>query len=328
MNGLIRTLFSSSAALALALGAGANTCLAQNYPDKPVRIVVPFSPGGGSDIVTRAFSLPLSSILGQPVIVDNRPGADGLIGAMMVAKSPPDGHTLLVGTTGPIVISPALKTKMPYEVLRDFIPVTQLITQPIWLVVHPSLPVKTVSEFIALAKARPGELSYGSAGIGNGTHLAAEIFKSLTRVNMLHVPYKGTSPAVTDLIGGHVQVIFSSISVMLPQINDGKLRPLAVGSEKRMTMLPNVPTMAEAGVKGFDASSWYGLFAPAGTPGPIVARLSSEVSKILRGAEIQKLMVAQGAAPVGNTREEFTAHIKAEQVKWREAIRAAGVKPE
>lgn len=278
--------------------------------------------------MTRAFSPPLSAVLGQPVIVDNRPGADGLIGAMMVAKSPPDGHTLLVGTTGPIVISPALKTKMPYEVLRDFIPVTQLITQPIWLVVHPSLPVKTVAEFVKLAKARPGELSYGSAGVGNGTHLAAEIFRSITKVNLLHVPYKGTSPAVTDLIGGHVQVIFCSISVMLPQVNDGKLRPLAVGNDKRMSMLPNVPTMIESGVQGFDASSWYGLFAPAGTPGPVVARLSSEVSKILQGAEIQKLMVAQGAAPVGNTREEFTAHIKAEQVKWREAVRAAGVKPE
>lgn len=328
MNSLIRILFLSSAASALVLGAGVGTGLAQNYPDKPVRIVVPFSPGGGSDIVTRAFALPLSSVLGQPVVVDNRPGADGSIGAMIVAKSPPDGHTLLVGTTGPIVISPALKAKMPYEVLRDFAPVTQLITQPIWLVVHPSLPVKTVSEFISLAKARPGELNYGSAGIGNGTHLAAEIFKSITRVNIVHVPYKGTAPAVTDLVGGHMQVIFSSISVMLSHISAGKLRPLAVGSEKRMSMLPNVPTMAESGVRGFDASSWYGLFAPAGTPGPTIARLSSEVSRILHGAEIQKLMVAQGAAPVGNTPEAFTAHIKVEQVKWREAVRAAGVKPE
>lgn len=328
MNSLIQKLFSCGAALALVLGAGSGIGLAQNYPEKPIRIVVPFSPGGGTDITTRAFSARLSSVLGQPVVVDNRPGAGGLIGSTLVAKSPPDGYALLVASTGPMVITPALKLKMPYEVLRDFAPITQLITQPIWLVVHPSLPVKTVAEFIALAKARPGELNYGSSGVGNGTHLAAKIFESITGVSMVNVPYKGTAPAVTDLLGGQVQVIFSSISVMLPYIKEGKLRPLAVGSEKRMSILPNVPTMAESGVKGFDASSWYGLFAPAGTPGPIVARLSSEVSRILQSAEIRKLLVAEGAAPVGSTPEKFTSHIRAELVKWREAVRAAGVEPE
>jgi len=326
LDTLIRILLSAGVA-AVALGA-AGGGLAQRYPEKPVRIIVPFSPGGGSDIVARAIAPALSPALGQPVVVDNRPGADGAIGAFMVAKAPADGHMLLVGTTGPMVISPALKAKMPYDTLRDFAPVTQLITQPIALVVHPSLPVNTVAQFIALAKARPGELNYGSAGIGNGTHLAAEIFKSITGVSMVHVPYKGTAPAVTDLVGGHVQVIFSSISVMLPQINAGKLKALAVGGEKRMPMLPNVPTMVEAGVRGFDASSWYGLFAPAGTPTGVVTRLNGEVAKILRGAEIRDLLLAQGASPVGNTPEEFTSHIKAELVKWREAVRAAGVKPE
>lgn len=328
MNSLIQKLFSCGAALALVLGAGSGTGLAQNYPEKPIRIVVPFSPGGGTDITTRAFSTRLSAVFGHPVVVDNRPGAGGLIGSTLVAKATPDGYTLLVASTGPMVITPALKLKMPYEVLRDFSPITQLISQPIWLVVHPSLPAKTVAEFIALAKARPGELNYGSSGVGNGTHLAAKIFESITGVNMVHVPYKGTAPAVTDLIGGHVQVIFSSVSVMLTFIKDGKLRPLAVGSEKRMSMLPNVPTMAEAGVKGFDASSWYGFFAPAGTPGPVVDRLNSEVSRIMKSAEMRKLMEALGAEAVGSTREAFTAHIKAELVKWREAVRAAGVKPE
>ncbi len=324
MNNLIHVLFSISVAAA----AGAGASVAQSYPEKPVRIIVPFSPGGGSDIVARAIAPTLSPALGQPVVVDNRPGADGAIGAAAVAKSPADGHTLLVGTTGPMVISPALKAKMPYETLRDFVPITQLITQPIALVIHPSLPVNTVAQFIALAKARPGELNYGSAGIGNGTHLAAEIFRSITGVNIVHVPYKGTAPAVTDLVGGHVQLIFSSISVMLPQINAGKLKALAVGSERRMPMLPDVPTMAEAGVRGFDASSWYGLFAPAGTPKGAVTRLNEEVAKILRGAEIRDLLLSQGAQPVGNTPEEFAAHIKAELVKWREAVRAAGVKAE
>lgn len=328
MNHLLLKFFSCGAAMALVLGAGYGAARAQGYPEKPIRIVVPFSPGGGTDITTRAFAPPLSATLGQPVVVDNRPGAGGLIGSTLVAKSPADGYTLLVASTGPMVITPALKSKMPYEVLRDFAPITQLITQPIWLVVHPSLPVKTVSDFVALAKARPGELNYGTSGIGNGTHLAAKIFESITGVNMVHVPYKGTAPAVTDLIGGHVQVIFSSISVMLPHINAGKLRPLAVGSAKRMPMLPGVLTMDESGVKGFDASSWYGFFAPAGTPDPVVTRLSSEVSRILQGAGIRKLIVDQGAVPVGSTKEEFTAHIKAELVKWRDAVRAAGVKTE
>jgi tripartite-type tricarboxylate transporter receptor subunit TctC len=300
---------------------------AQSYPEKPVRLVVPFAPGGGADLVGRAVATPLAAALGQPVIVENRAGADGQIGASMVAKSPPDGYTLVVGTTGPMVISPAVESKMPYDTLRDFSPITQLVSQPMALVVHPSLPVTNVAQFISLAKARPGQLNYASAGVGNGTHLAAEIFRSLTGVQIVHVPYKGTGPAVTDLIGGHVQVLFSSIPVMLAHINVGKLRALAVGSEKRMPMLPHVPTMAEAGVKGFDASSWYGLFAPAGTPAPVVNRLNAEVVKILRGAEIGSLLLSQGAQPVGSTPEAFGAHIRAELVKWQKAVRAAGVKP-
>jgi tripartite-type tricarboxylate transporter receptor subunit TctC len=301
---------------------------AQAYPSKPVRIVVPFAAGGGSDLVARAISPKLSAALGQPVIVDNRPGADGQIGASHVARAPPDGHTLLVGTTGPMVIAPALDMKLPYDTVRDFAPITQLVTQPMAVVVHPSLPVKTLSEFVAFARARPGQLNYASAGTGNGTHLAAEIFSSLTGVKMVHVPYKGTAPAVVDVVSGNVQVIFVSIPVLLPHIRAQKLRPLAVGSETRMPMLPDVPTMIEAGVKGFDATSWYGLFAPAATPPDVLRRLNAETVSALKSPELDKLLSSQGALPVGSSLDQFSAHIRAELVRWKRAVEAAGVKPQ
>lgn len=304
----------------------ASVSSAQSYPSKPVRIVVPFPPGGGADIVARAVSPALMASLGQSVIVDNRPGADGQIGAAQVAKAPPDGYTLLVGTTGPMVINPALEAKMAYDTLRDFAPVTQLITQPIALIVHPSLPASTVSQFVALAKARPGQLNYGSSGIGGGTHLAAEIFAWLTGIKMVHVPYKGTAQATTDLISGQVQVLFTSIAVVLPHIQAHRLKALAVGSERRMPMLPQVPTMTEGGVKGFDASSWYGLFAPAGTPADIVKRLNTDTVNALKSPEIDKLLSSQGALPVGSSSEQFQAHIRAELVKWKRSVDMAGVK--
>lgn len=315
------------ASLAL-FGAVAASSHAQDYPTKPVRIIVPFSPGGGTDIVTRAMSPRLSEVLGEPVVVENRAGAGGLIGSSMVAKAAPDGYSILMASTGPMVIAPALKTKMPYDTLRDFAPITQAITQPMALVVHSAMPVDTVAKFINLAKQRPGEINYGSAGVGNGTHLGAEIFRSLTGVDIVHVPYKGTALVVNDLLGGHVQAIFTSVSVLLPHLRSGRLRALAIGSENRLSILPQVPTMKEAGVPGFDASSWYGLFAPAGTPAAIVARLNEESARILRSAEIRTLLQSQGAEPVGNTVEEFAAHVKAELVKWRKAVRDAGVKPD
>ncbi len=225
-----------------------------------------------------------------------------------------------------MVISPALEAKMPYDTVRDFAPITQLIAQPIALVVHPSLPVATVSQFVAFAKARPGQLNYGSAGTGNGTHLAAEIFSSLTGIKMLHVPYKGTAPAVTDLISGQVHVIFSSISVLLGHLQSHRLKALAIGSEARMAMLPAVPTMNEAGVRGFDASSWYGLFAPAGIPADVSRRLNAETVSALKSQEIGKVLTSQGAFPVGNSIEEFAAHIRTELIKWKRAVDAAGMK--
>ncbi len=314
-------------ACAVLLACAAGAVCAQGYPEKPIRIVVPFPAGGGSDIVTRAISPRLSTALGQPVIVDNRAGADGMIGSAMVAKAPADGYLLLMASTGPMVIGPALETTMPYDTVRDFAPITQAITQPMALVIHSALPVDSVAKFIALAKARPGEINYGSAGVGNGTHLAAEIFRSLTGVNIVHVPYKGTAPAVNELLGGHVQAIFTSVSVLLPHVRSGRLRALAIGGQDRLSILPNVPTMKEAGVPGFDASSWYGLFAPAGTPSAIVSRLNAEAVKVLRSAEIRDLLQGQGADPVGNTVEAFMAHIKAELAKWQKAVRDAGVKP-
>jgi len=316
----------------LALGAvsgllSAGTSSAQTYPVKPVRVVVPFSAGGGSDLVARAIAPRLTAALGQSVIVDNRPGADGQIGASQVARAPADGYTLLVGTTGPMVISPALEAKMPYDTLHDFAPITQLVTQPIALVVHPSLSVATVSQFVTFAKARPGALNYGSAGVGNGTHLAAEIFCSLTGIRMVHVPYKGTGPAVTDLVSGQVQVMFSSIPVLLPHIQSHRLKALAVGSEARMPMLPNVPTMAEGGIKGFDASSWYGLFAPAGTPAEVLRRLNGETVSALESPDVSTLLSSQGAGPVGSSVEQFSSHVRSELGKWKRAVEAAGVKP-
>lgn len=306
---------------------GATLASAQNYPVKPVRIVAPFPPGGGLDLVSRALSQRLSALLGQTVIVDNRSGADGMIGTEQVAKAAPDGYTLLISSTGPMVINPALSLKMPYDTVKDFSPITLVVVQPLCLVVHPSLPVKSVKELVALAKAKPGQLNYGSGGIGNGAHLAGELFKLATATDIVHVPYKGAAPAVVDLLAGQVHMMLNSIPVMLPQIRAGKLRALAVGADHRMAILPAIPTMQEAGVASFDANSWYGFFAPAGTPRDIVGKLHIEAAKILRGAEMRDFMAQQGADAIGNTPEEFSAHIKAELAKWSLAVRTARVPP-
>ena len=306
---------------------GATFASAQNYPVKPVRIVAPFPPGGGLDLVSRALSQRLSAVLGQTVIVDNRSGADGMIGTEQVAKAAPDGYTLLISSTGPMVINPALSLKMPYDTVKDFSPITLVVVQPLCLVVHPSLPVKSVKELVALAKAKPGQLNYGSGGIGNGAHLAGELFKLATATDIVHVPYKGAAPAVVDLLAGQVHMMLNSIPVMLPQIRAGKLRALAVGADHRMAILPAIQTMQEAGVASFDANSWYGFFAPAGTPRDIVGKLNSEAAKILRGAEMRDFMAQQGADAIGNTPEEFSAHIKAELAKWSLAVRTARVQP-
>ena len=305
----------------------ASGAMSQNYPNRPIRIVAPFPPGGGLDMVSRALAQRMSAPLGQSVIIDNRAGADGMIGTEQVARAAADGYTLLISSTGPMVINPALNLKMPYDTVKDFAPITLVVVQPLCLVVHPSLPVKSVKELVALAKSRPGQLNYGSAGIGNGAHLAGELFKIATGIDIVHVPYKGAAPAVVDLLAGQVQIMLNSIPVLLPQIRAGKLKALSVGADHRMVMMPETPTMLEAGVARFDANSWYGFFAPAATPKDIVGKLNTEAAKILRGQELRDFMAQQGADSIGNSSEEFAAHIKSELTKWSLAVKAANVQP-
>ena len=323
----MRRLLRFVCVLLASMASVSSPAAAQNYPNRPVRIVAPFPPGGGLDLVSRALAQRLSSVLGQTVIIDNRAGADGMIGTEQVAKSAPDGYTLLISSTGPMVINPALTLRMPYDTLKDFAPITLVVLQPMCLVVHPSLPVTTVKDLIALARARPGQLNYASGGVGNGAHLAGEIFRAVTSIDIVHVPYKGAAPAVVDLVAGQMHMMLNSIPVLLPFIKSAKLRPLAVGADERMAILPDVPTMLEAGVSKFDANSWYGFFAPVRTPKEIVNRLNAESAKILRSQEMRDFMQPQGAYAIGNTPEEFTAHIKSELAKWADAVKMAGAQP-
>jgi tripartite-type tricarboxylate transporter receptor subunit TctC len=321
------------AALALCIASGsASAQSAQSYPVRPVRVVVPFPPGGGLDIVMRPVNERLSVALGQSFVMDIRTGAGGMTGTHSAAQAAPDGYTLLASSTGPLVITPALnralKLPMPYDTQRDLAPITQLIVQPMCLVVHPSLPVKSLRELVAFAKARPGQLNYASAGVGNGTHLAAEMFKAQTGTQIQHVPYKGTALAQVDLMSGQVHMIIVSIPALLPQLRNGRLRALAVGADERVPVLPDVPTMREQGLERFNVNSWYGLFAPAGTPNEIVTRLNRETVKILRSNDIRANLAAQGSDTVGNSVAEFSAHIRNELAKWQQAVADADIKPE
>lgn len=298
---------------------------AMNYPNKPLRIIVPQSAGGSTDLTARLVAQKLSDALGQPVVVDNRPGAGSIIGTDLVAKATPDGYTILVVASS-ITINPSLYKKLPFDPVRDLAPITQLSAFPNILVVHPAVPVKTVQELMALAKAKPGQLNYGSSGSGTGTHLSAELFKSMTGVDMVHVPYKGGGPAVTALIGGQVQLNFATIPSVLPHVRAGKLRAVAVTTLKRSSAAPEVPTIAESGVPGYDHGPWNGMLAPAKTPKAIIARLNAEVAKIVHLPEAKAVLVHEGAEPVGNAAEAFAAIIRAETVKWEKVIRAAGIK--
>ena len=298
------------------------------YPGKPVRIVVPFPAGGTTDILARAVAQKLTETGGQPVLVDNRPGAGGNIGAELVAKSAPDGYTLLMGTVGTHAINPGLYAKMPYDHQRDFAPVILVAGVPNVLVVNPAVPVNSVQELIAYAKANPGKLNFASSGSGTSIHLSGELFKTMSGVQMTHIPYKGSSPALTDLLGGQVQLMFDNLPSALPHIRAGKLRALAVTSAQRAPALPDVPTVAEAGLPGFEASSWFGLLAPAGTPKDIIAKLNAEVAKWLATPEARDKLTVQGANAVGNSPEEFTQFIAAETIKWQKVIKDSGAKVE
>jgi tripartite-type tricarboxylate transporter receptor subunit TctC len=318
--------------LAIALLAAIGAAQAQNpaagYPAKPIKIVMPFPAGGPTDILGRLLGQKLTEAWGQNVVIDNRPGGGGMIGGALAAKSPADGYTLFLGGITTLVIATFVQKNMPYDPVRDFHPVTQATIQPILLMVHPSLPVKTVKEFLSLTRMRPGEVNYASSGPGGSGHLAGELFRSLTRVNIVHVPYRGAPPALTDLMSGQVQVMFGTMLASVPQIRVGRIRAVAVTGPRRSLALPEVPTFAEAGLPTYDASSWNGILVPAGTPRAIVDRLHGELAKILRNPSVLDRLVNDGPIPVGNTPEEFAAVIKSEQAKWGKVIREANVRIE
>jgi tripartite-type tricarboxylate transporter receptor subunit TctC len=298
----------------------------QSYPSKPIRLVVPFPAGGTTDLLARAMAQKLSEALGQQVVVDNRPGAGGNIGSDIVAKSAPDGYTLLMGTVGTHAINVSLYAKMPYDAVKDFVPIVLVAGVPNVLVVHPALPVKTVADLIKLAKDQPGSINFASSGNGTSIHLSGELFKSLTGVQMAHIPYKGSAPALTDLIGGQVQIMFDNLPSALPHIKAGKLRAIAVTSTKRAPALPDLPTIAESGIPGFEASSWFGMLAPAGTPREIVLRINAEVNKALQAGDMKEKLLAQGAEAVGNSPEFFVEYIRSETTKWAKVVKDSGAK--
>jgi len=298
------------------------------YPVKPVRLVVPFVPGGSTDFIARIMGQKLDEALGQQVIVENRAGAGGNIGLDYVAKSPPDGYTLIFGHVGTFGFGPSLYQKLPYDPVRDFAPIVLFAMVPNMLVVHPSLPARNVKELVALAKARPGRINYGSSGNGSASHLATEYFKLLSKTDITAIPYKGTGPLVTDVIAGEISLTITGVPPLYPHVQSGRLRALGVGSTKRLSLLPDLPTIAEAGVPGYESSTWFGPLAPARTPREIVVRLNAELMKILQRPDIRSRFAAEGVEGLGSTPEEFGAYIKAEIERWGRVIKAAGIAPQ
>jgi tripartite-type tricarboxylate transporter receptor subunit TctC len=313
---------------ALVFGLGASFAHAQPYPAKPIRLVVTSPPGGSQDFLARLLGQALTPALGQQVLVDNRIGASGVIGVDFVAKASPDGHTLLLGGAGTVVIVPVLKTKVPFDTLRDFAPITMVASGPFALVVHPSVPAKSLKEFIAIAKAQPGSLNYGSSGAGASPHLAAELLKSMTGINLVHIPYKGVGPALTDVIGGQIDAMFADVHLVLAHAKAGKLRVLAVTSPQRSRAMPEAPTVSEAGVPGYSAGTWFGVLAPAGTSPEIVGRLNNEIGRILAQPSLRERLSTQGIEPGGSTPEQFGAHLRSEFEKWRKVARTANIRLE
>ncbi len=323
---MTRTLSLLSFAALAASAVSPAPLLAQPYPYKPIRLVVGFQPGGGVDMSARTVGQPLGTALGQTVVVDNRPGAAGNIAAGYVAKATPDGYTLLMANS--TISSPTLFKSLPFDVRKDLAPVGLIAIGPSVLIVHPSVPARNVKELIALARAQPKKLVYGSGGIGNVTHLEMEIMNAMVGVQMTHVPYKGSAPSIIALVGGEVQAVFSSIPSALGQIRAGKIRALGVSILKRSSVLPDVPTIHESGVPGFDAASWYAVFAPAGTPKYVVAMLGKEIVRIMNAPDIRERFANDGFEPAGTGPAEFAKFLRAELVKWAKAVEMAGVKPE
>jgi tripartite-type tricarboxylate transporter receptor subunit TctC len=301
---------------------------AQDYPRKPVRLIVPFAPGGGNDTVARAIAQSLGASLGQPVLVDNRSGAGGVVGAELAAKAPADGYTLFLGGVGSHAVNPSLHARLPYDPVRDFAPITLIASAPSVLVVHPSVPADSIGEFTALAKANPGKLNYASNGNGSSAQLAAVMYESMAGVAMVHIPYKGLAPALVDLLGGEVQAMFSSVVAIVPHIRAGRLRALAVTGRRRSPLMPEVPTLDESGLAGYEAGSWYGMLAPAGTPPPVIARLHDGIVRALEQPEVRERLAAEGAEVIGSTPEQFAAHIKSELARTGKLLREAGIRME
>ena len=295
-----------------------------DYPTRPVKVVVPSPPGGGTDILARVLAQHFSKALGQPFVVENKPGAGNMIGIESVARAPADGYTLLV-VASTLALNSVLYKKVPYDPVRDFAPITLAATAPNVLIVNPGLPVKSLPEFIALAKAKPGALSYGTPGIGTSPHLSMELLKSMAGIDLQHVPYRGTAAAVTDVIGGQIVATFANALTAKPQVDSGRVRALAVSGPRRVDAFPAVPPVAEAGVPGYEAMQWYGVAAPAGTPAPIIARLHAEAARALQSDEMKEKLALDGAQPVGSTPAEFAALIRRELDKWTRVVRAAGI---
>ena len=298
---------------------------AQNYPSKPIRIIVAYTPAGTTDILARAIGQKMSESWGQPVIVENRPGAAGNIGTELAAKATPDGHTLIMGTAGTHGINVSLYRKLNWHSLKDFAPVSLAAMVPNIMVVNNSLPIKSVKELVAYAKSNPGKLSYGSPGNGSTAHLSMELFKSMTGTNLVHIPYKGSAGVLADVMGGQIAVTIDNMPVYLPQVKAGKIRALGVSPARRSTAAPDIPTIAESGVPGYDSGAWFGLLAPAGTPRAIVEKLSAETARILKLPDVSKRISELGAEPVGSTPAQFTALIKDEIAKWAKVIKDANV---
>ncbi|MBW8719822.1 tripartite tricarboxylate transporter substrate binding protein [Variovorax paradoxus] len=319
---LLRHLASTLLLACLPLAAAAQ---ANGFPDKPIRIVVPFPPGGATDAAARLVAVKMGEHWGQPVVVDNRAGAGGNVGSDLVAKAPADGYTLVMGVTGSHAINTSLYSRMPYDPVADFVAISQVAVVPNVLVVHPSVPAKNLAELVALAKKEPGKLNYASLGNGTAAHLGMEMLKSEAGVDITHVPYKGSAPAVSDLLAGQVQMMVDGLPSALPHVKAGKLRAIALTSLHRAPSLPGLPTIAET-YPGFYADAWSGLFAPRGTPQPVVDKLSAEVQRILKLPDVREKLTALGAEPVGSTQAEFTAHVKREIDKWAKVVRTSGAK--
>jgi tripartite-type tricarboxylate transporter receptor subunit TctC len=325
MKTILRQLMT---ACGLTLGLCCFAATAQTFPSKPVRLIVTFPPGGPSDFVARALGQKLTEGWGQQVVVDNRGGAGGVVGVEAAARAGPDGYTLLQGQSGGMSINPALLPKLSYDPFRDFAPITMLVINAQMLVAHPSVPAKTVKELVALAQAKPGQIAYASAGVGSAQHLGMEMLKVMTRVDILHVPYKGTGVLLGDLFSGQVSLLFTSMPAVLPHVNSGKLRGIAVGSAKRSPAAPDVPTVAESGVPGFEYVAWYGLFAPARTPKTIIDRINSDVTRALGNADLSQRLASQGAEPSPMSSQDLARYMREDHERWKKVIREAKIRVE